>query len=161
MGITYHPFAGKMATLPSDGTTSPIHPNMAFQTGRQSSPAGRAKTKTKDANSISSCFSCPLCVAAADHDVLVAGSVGPYGACLGDGSEYTGDYVDTKMTGKQLESWHFERIKRLCEAGVDLLAVETIPSVVEAKGKANIKIIFFMSALMGRLLTSFATSGGS
>ena len=25
---------------------------------------------------------------------LVAGSVGPYGACLHDGSEYTGDYVD-------------------------------------------------------------------
>ena len=25
---------------------------------------------------------------------LVAGSVGPYGACLCDGSEYTGNYVD-------------------------------------------------------------------
>ena len=25
--------------------------------------------------------------------VLVAGSVGPYGACLGDGSEYTGAYL--------------------------------------------------------------------
>ena len=26
------------------------------------------------------------------QDMLVAGSVGPYGACLGDGSEYTGNY---------------------------------------------------------------------
>ena len=25
---------------------------------------------------------------------LVAGSIGPYGACLGDGSEYSGDYID-------------------------------------------------------------------
>lgn len=25
----------------------------------------------------------------------VAGSVGPYGACLHDGSEYTGKYIDT------------------------------------------------------------------
>ena len=27
--------------------------------------------------------------------LLVAGSVGPYGACLHDRSEYTGDYVDS------------------------------------------------------------------
>ena len=25
---------------------------------------------------------------------LIAGSVGPYGACLHDGSEYTGNYID-------------------------------------------------------------------
>ena len=26
---------------------------------------------------------------------LIAASVGPYGACLGDGSEYDGRYIDT------------------------------------------------------------------
>lgn len=35
--------------------------------------------------------------------MLVAGSVGPYGACQHDGSEYTGKYVDnmTIQVGKQ------------------------------------------------------------
>lgn len=27
--------------------------------------------------------------------ILIAGSVGPYGAALADGSEYSGDYCDT------------------------------------------------------------------
>ena len=67
---------------------------------------------------------------------LVAGSIGPYGACQGDGSEYTGDYVDT-VSAKELERWHFQRIKRLMIAGVDLFAVETIPSIKEALGKAQ------------------------
>lgn len=37
---------------------------------------------------------CPQERAEGDREVLIAGSVGPYGACLHDGSEYTGDYVD-------------------------------------------------------------------
>ncbi|XP_054285062.1 uncharacterized protein LOC129001692 isoform X2 [Macrosteles quadrilineatus] len=63
--------------------------------------------------------------------VLVAGSVGPYGACLHDGSEYTGTYIET-LTQQQLMDWHRPRIQALVEAGVDLLAVETIPAVGEA-----------------------------
>ena len=51
----------------------------------------------------------------------------------GDGSEYTGSYLD-EVTPDELESWHFERIKRLCVAGADLFAVETMPSVKEALG---------------------------
>ena len=77
--------------------------------------------------------------AAEGTETLVAGSVGPYGACLGDGSEYTGSYVtEGKMDAEGLEKWHFERIKRLEEAGVDLLAVETIPTVVEALAILNV-----------------------
>ena len=34
--------------------------------------------------------------------VRVAGSVGPYGACLGDGSEYTGNYL-TSMSRTELK----------------------------------------------------------
>lgn len=59
---------------------------------------------------------------------LVAGSVGPYGAYLADGSEYRGDY---KIELKEMMAFHRERIKALLEAGVDLLAIETIPSFAE------------------------------
>lgn len=60
----------------------------------------------------------------------VAGSVGPYGASLADGSEYRGDYG---LTVDQLRAWHRPRIAALVEAGVDLLALETIPTVIEAE----------------------------
>ncbi|XP_041483390.1 homocysteine S-methyltransferase YbgG-like [Lytechinus variegatus] len=63
---------------------------------------------------------------------LVAGSVGPYGACLHDFSEYHGNYVDN-MTIEELKQWHRPRMKALVEASVDLLALETIPSIVEAE----------------------------
>ena len=41
--------------------------------------------------------------ATGDHDVLVAASVGPYGAVLGGGQEYVGNYGLTK---KQLVDFH-------------------------------------------------------
>nr|XP_022341699.1 uncharacterized protein LOC111135702 [Crassostrea virginica] len=62
----------------------------------------------------------------------VAGSIGPYGVFLHDGSEYTGNYVD-QMTQKELVDWHRPQIASLIEAGVDMLAVETIPSLPEAE----------------------------
>jgi len=64
------------------------------------------------------------------HSPLIAGSVGPYGACQHDGSEYHGNYVD-HMASEQLVQWHRPRVARLLEAGVDLLACETIPAKVQ------------------------------
>ena len=64
-----------------------------------------------------------------DREVLVAGSVGPYGACQHDGSEYHGNYVD-HMSREQLKAWHRPRMERLLAEGVDLLAIETIPAKV-------------------------------
>ena len=64
---------------------------------------------------------------------LVAGSVGPYGACRNDGSEYTGDYHDA-LTPEELGAWHARRVDLLLAAGVDLLAFETIPCRAEAVG---------------------------
>jgi homocysteine S-methyltransferase len=61
--------------------------------------------------------------------LLVAGSVGPYGAMLADGSEYTGEYDPGDAV---LRDVHAPRIAALLEAGVDLLAFETIPTVREA-----------------------------
>ncbi|KAF2171459.1 hypothetical protein M409DRAFT_18576 [Zasmidium cellare ATCC 36951] len=62
--------------------------------------------------------------------LLVAGSVGPYGAYLHDGSEYRGDYVRTQ---EEFKDFHRPRIQALVEAEVDLLALETIPSLDEIK----------------------------
>jgi homocysteine S-methyltransferase len=61
--------------------------------------------------------------------LLVAGSVGPYGAMLADGSEYTGEY---RPGDAALRDVHAPRIDVLLDAGVDLLAFETIPTVHEA-----------------------------
>lgn len=59
---------------------------------------------------------------------VVAASVGPYGAYLADGSEYTGDYG---LTVDELTQFHRDRFEVLATSGCDLLAIETIPSVIE------------------------------
>jgi len=61
---------------------------------------------------------------------LVAASVGPYGAYLADGSEYTGRY---DLDEEGLLSWHRRRWGVLAASPADLLACETIPSLVEAR----------------------------
>ena len=61
---------------------------------------------------------------------LVAASVGPYGAYLADGSEYTGRYG---VPATRLRDFHGPRLELLAEAGPDLLAVETIPDADEAE----------------------------
>ncbi|MFT4295527.1 MAG: homocysteine S-methyltransferase [Micropruina sp.] len=63
----------------------------------------------------------------------VAASVGPYGATLADGSEYRGDYG---LSVAQLRAWHRPRLEILAEAGADLLACETIPSLAETEALA-------------------------
>jgi len=74
---------------------------------------------------------------------FVAGSVGPYGACLCDGSEYNGNYLkpdhpNSKPLGTDktkirefLRNWHRDRIKRLQLGGADIHAVETMPGSLE------------------------------
>lgn len=67
--------------------------------------------------------------------LLVAGSVGPYGAYLADGSEYRGDYT---IPDEDMKSFHRPRIQALIDAGVDLLACETIPSFAEVKALVHL-----------------------
>ena len=77
---------------------------------------------------------------------LVAGSVGPYGAALADGSEYTAGYLQagtpsqgrgkgsglpTTVTATELQAWHTPRLAALLEAEPDLLACETLPCIGE------------------------------
>lgn len=64
--------------------------------------------------------------------VLVAASVGSYGAYLADGSEYSGDYGDA-VTLETLKDFHRRRVQVLAESGADLIAFETIPNKLEAK----------------------------
>ncbi|XP_041115866.1 homocysteine S-methyltransferase 1-like isoform X2 [Polyodon spathula] len=47
--------------------------------------------------------------------LLVAASVGPYGAFLHDGSEYTGAYEET-MHLQDFKAWHWQQILRLVSA---------------------------------------------
>lgn len=58
-------------------------------------------------------------------------SIGPYGAHCHDGSEYTGSYADT-VSPEEIKKWHRVRLNAVLEAGVDCLAVETIPCEVRA-----------------------------
>lgn len=63
------------------------------------------------------------------RSILVAASVGPYGAALQDGSEYVGAY---RVTRDALREFHAQRLALLDASGADLLACETIPDYDEA-----------------------------
>ena len=69
-------------------------------------------------------------LADARDGLLVAASVGPYGAFLADGSEYLGRYG---VPAARLRDYPGPRLERLAEAGPDLFAVETIPDSDEAE----------------------------
>lgn len=61
---------------------------------------------------------------------IVAASIGPYGATLGDGSEYHGNY---DASWHDVRLFHRERLAVLCDTAPDLLAIETIPGRIEAE----------------------------
>src|SRR4029078_4197611 len=71
----------------------------------------------------------------AQGQALVAASIGPYGAVLANGAKYTGDYGlgDAETAGAFLRGFHGPRADVLASAAPDVLAVETIPSFVEAE----------------------------
>jgi homocysteine S-methyltransferase len=61
---------------------------------------------------------------------FIAASIGPYGAFKHDGSEYSGDY---DLSEDELYDFHFQRIATMVDSGVDMLAFETMPCLLEAK----------------------------
>ncbi|UKY38422.1 homocysteine S-methyltransferase [Pantoea dispersa] len=67
--------------------------------------------------------------------LLVAGSVGPYGAYLANGAEYRGDYA---LPAAEMKDFHRPRVAALLEAGVDLLACETLPSFGEIQALVSL-----------------------
>jgi homocysteine S-methyltransferase len=68
---------------------------------------------------------------------LVAASIGPYGAMLHDGSEYSGDYG---VTAETLRSFHASRLALFDSCRADVLALETIPSKLEAEVLADLLV---------------------
>lgn len=69
------------------------------------------------------------------HPMFVAASIGCYGACLADGSEFTGDY---DLSTEELMDFHRPRCQALASASPDLFAFETIPSACEAVACAQL-----------------------
>ena len=70
-----------------------------------------------------------------DRGVIIAASVGPYGAILADGAEYRGHYG---LTHAEVVAFHRRRIEILVDAEPDLLAIETIPSIVEVQALVEV-----------------------
>lgn len=62
--------------------------------------------------------------------VTVAVSLGPYGAALHNGAEFHGRY---EIGFAELERFHAERFAVVAETGVNLVAMETVPSLEEAR----------------------------
>jgi len=71
----------------------------------------------------------------AQSGAAVAASLGPYGAMLHDGSEYSGDYG---VSSTVLRDFHQSRLQLFDSADVDVLALETIPSFQEAEVLADL-----------------------
>jgi homocysteine S-methyltransferase len=65
----------------------------------------------------------------------VAASVGPYGAMLAGGQEYTGQYArsggDGSLSVARLREFHRPRLEVLAESAPDVLAAETVPAAAE------------------------------
>lgn len=65
-------------------------------------------------------------------DVFIAGSIGPYGASLANGAEYTGEYQG--ITDAGLVAFHEKRLDIMCQdPNVDIIGLETIPNLQEIK----------------------------
>lgn len=64
-----------------------------------------------------------------ERRLVVAASVGPFGAMLADGSEYRGRY---EVDARTLRDFHAPRLELLAAAGPDMFAVETLPDSDEA-----------------------------
>ena len=90
-----------------------------------------------------------------DREMLVAASIGPYGACLADGSEYNGHYKH--MQSEELIAWHRERFNLLCDAKADILAFETIP----CRNEVQAICALLLERPSARAWVSFACGSGS
>lgn len=62
--------------------------------------------------------------------LLIAGAVGPYGAYLANGAEYTGDY---HLSSDEYRVFHQLRLRALVDAGADFLGIETQARLDEVK----------------------------
>ncbi|MCA2242419.1 homocysteine S-methyltransferase [Mycobacterium sp. WUMAC-067] len=89
--------------------------------------------------------------------LLVAASVGPYGAALADGSEYRGRYG---LSVAALARWHRPRLETLADAGADVLACETVPDVDEAEALVGLVRSVGMRAWLSYTIDGDRTRAG-
>ncbi|MEM6161956.1 homocysteine S-methyltransferase [Erwinia sp. P6884] len=111
---------------------------VAITASYQATPQGFAKRGLDEADSLALIAKSVTLAAQARTDylarhpdsgpLLIAGSVGPYGAFLANGSEYRGDYA---LPQQEMMAFHRPRIRALAETGADILACETLPSFAE------------------------------
>lgn len=89
--------------------------------------------------------------------LLIAASVGPYGAALADGSEYRGRYG---LSVAALRRWHRPRLEILAGAGADVLACETVPDVDEAEALVDLVGSVGMPAWLSYTVDGTSTRAG-
>ncbi|WP_085649932.1 homocysteine S-methyltransferase [Limosilactobacillus reuteri] len=65
----------------------------------------------------------------------VAGALGPYGAYLANGSEYTGDY---HLSTVEYQQFHRPRLTDILTVGVDVIAIETQPRLDEVLAELDL-----------------------
>ena len=70
----------------------------------------------------------------AGRQVFIAASLGPYGAALHNGAEFHGRY---DISFDNLVAFHAERLAAVIETNADMIALETVPSLGEARAIVN------------------------
>jgi len=93
----------------------------------------------------------------------VAAAVGPYGACLAGGQEYTGDYVASAecpdgLGVGALRAFHRPRLEVLAAASPDVIACETVPALAE--WEALLAEVADLGVAAWLSLTTVTDSGG-
>lgn len=74
--------------------------------------------------------------AGVSRKVLLAASVGPFGAWLGEGQEYSGDYSGYDQDS--IKRHHEFKIRGLLGGKPDILLIETVPSKQEVEGLVEV-----------------------
>jgi homocysteine S-methyltransferase len=69
-----------------------------------------------------------------NRPIFIAASLGPYGAALHNGAEFHGRYT---ISFNDLVTFHAERLAVIAGSNADLVALETIPSLEEARAIAT------------------------
>ncbi|CAG7950637.1 unnamed protein product [Penicillium olsonii] len=100
------------------------------------------------------------CRAKVRESASVALSLGPYGACMIPGQEYSGAYDADHDSEESLYVWHLKRLRMFVEAGVveklKYVAFETLPRLDEvravrrAMGDSGIQVPFWIACVFPR-----------
>lgn len=102
----------------------------SYQTSRHGFGAEGRPAAEADAQMLAALRLAQGAAAQASDQVWVAASIGPYGAVLGGGQEYVGDYG---LSRTALADFHRERLTVLASGEPDVFACETIPDLLEVE----------------------------